>query len=257
MENVNNNAAAILLAIAIILFILWIIYLVRVLGYQRSARRKNRSLYSLTDDVEALENENKRLDEELSVANNTIDMLREDIAALNVKYNNAVGLLDATTSTYRNALKEQTGVFQDLEVPFTPQSVPETVKSVPLPKDPTEGVLSTLKDAVLLSGAHHNPDITKAELAELIHTDRKALDTVFKDKEIDWVDFLNDLRLKEALEKLAVLKYTKKEKGVETPDEEESLQQIAQECGFGKVSTLNKAVKRHYTMSLSELRKVL
>lgn len=258
METVDNSVIILMFVLATLSLFFFILYLVKYLIQKRQLKAKNRRLFALTDERNALRKNELLLRDQLCEKEDLLSDVPDKIASLEKQLEDANALTQATTLAYRQAYKEALGVLPDVEVNFTPSPREHTPAPVQTDRQrELRAFIRKIDDCVLVSMVHHRPSAGRNELSEASGIDRRTIEANFKELGLDIVEYLDRFRVDEALVKLTALKNSEKKNGEGVPEEEDTTAEIAQLCGFDKESGLNKAIKRLYGMSLDELMDIL
>ena len=253
MEDVNNSGLIILLIIAVLFFVLWVIYFINYFCAKRSIRNKNRKLFALVKDEDVKDN---RIWEQ----EGTIRKQDEVIAGLKAELRATAAKTEAPTEIELPA--EEGEAIPEPEKPSVASDNWDEFSIVD-PELEDRIMMHNLEDAIMSSKLYLNTAATKDDVAALIKVERKRLDTLLKNNgDITAMDLLGKYRLEEAIAKIREAKLDsknkkKKEAESETPVKEVTIEEIAQASGFPSVRAMNKASKQRYGMSINELRKVI
>ena len=254
MEDVNNSGLIILLIIAVLFFVLWVIYFINYFCAKGKIKSKNRKIFSLVKGED--EKDNRIWEQE-----GTIRKQDEVIAGLKAELRAAAAAkIEVPAESGTPEEEDQTAPRQ--EKPSTPKDNWDEF-SVMDPELEDRIMMHNLEDAILSSKLFLNQAATKEDVAGLIKVEKKRLDALLKNNgDITAMDLLGKYRLEEAIAKIREVKLDsknkkKKEDESETPVKEVTLEDIAQSSGFPSVRAMNKASKQRYGMSINELRKVI
>lgn len=185
----------------------------------------------------------------LAAANGRIRSKNRRILDQSARLEKALGEADDSAELIRTQAEQIDG----LKAKLNPSGSATSVVEAPRPTERQQW--RTLSKAIINRKIYLREKVTKDELAEILKTDKKGLDsmaaavlpsgkTVF-----DWID---GQRIKAAI---SLLRGYKNRKSGE--DEDETIGDVAKKAGFSGESSLNKAVKNQLGMSLKELYRII